>query len=890
MIASKPFLPSVYSSARQTTAARTQTKVFQAHGVSIRFRRQCFSVRSRVGLFRTSYQPDVLVTKDPSSTKRCNKRSSSSQESTTHRYCYRPFSSSKIDTQCNDILIVGGGPSGLLLSILLSKFNVPSTLVERKSEQELSSHPQAHFINLRSMEIFRNSISTQFYDKLLTKVPPLSEWQHFQFSYSVIHKDPYAIIQHPITAANTEEGERSGQLHNVGQGGKPKLLPRFIDASNKEENGTTSDIKIEKPQEEISACQVAHLAQNKLSDLLVEQAKKAASKVTNGKAALHFNTSLEAFSSKKEYDNTQYKESSRLSNRVVIGADGAHSVIRQNYFQQNDSNYYQSSHHNHHLKPQPMLNIHFQIKSESKLNSLLKEQLDPKSMLYFIYNDISVCVFVCHNYDQGEWVCQIPFHPPYEKQPTEAQCLNIITHGLVGGSDSTSSLEDVAQDFDIISIKPWLMNAFIADSYYTTSSDQNTDYILAGDAAHTFPPSGGFGMNTGLQDVHNLAWRLALQYHSPFPTKSLCSRTNFSSYEKERRYIAQQNLSLSIRNYQRVLNIAKSLGLDPAYIEASNKLLNIFPSFLPGAENKLDIQQDLFTKAVKIALSRFSIFNSSKNHNTTTESSSYLSSSTTHNMLANVLLRPMREILRQGQGLPLLFPKFEIGFGYDTSNNMNEHGQNNYYDDGSQDTAPYTSSLKKGYRLPHCTMQVVRPSSLLCSTTISLTDIASQIHTDLEPPNFALIITTPTSSSLLTDQRWIAVCKRTCSILHEELGLHVKLVQIIPSNVPSILTNDKKQEDSSDTDIDEHIILNDLHNSFHELLLPNNCVHDDQTAENCASSILLVRPDGHIAHISSLGGVVTFESSNLDAISEDLAQVLKKDLSEQCGLNWKVNN
>ena len=33
--------------------------------------------------------------------------------------------------------------------------------------------------------------------------------------------------------------------------------------------------------------------------------------------------------------------------------------------------------------------------------------------------------------------------------------------------------------------------------------------LLAGDAVHLFTPTGGFGMNTGIDDAANLAWKLA---------------------------------------------------------------------------------------------------------------------------------------------------------------------------------------------------------------------------------------------------------------------------------------------------------------------------------------------------------------------------------------------
>ena len=35
--------------------------------------------------------------------------------------------------------------------------------------------------------------------------------------------------------------------------------------------------------------------------------------------------------------------------------------------------------------------------------------------------------------------------------------------------------------------------------------------FLVGDCAHRFPPTGGFGLNSGVQDAHNLAWKLAFR-------------------------------------------------------------------------------------------------------------------------------------------------------------------------------------------------------------------------------------------------------------------------------------------------------------------------------------------------------------------------------------------
>jgi putative polyketide hydroxylase len=51
------------------------------------------------------------------------------------------------------VLIVGGGPVGLACSLMLSRFGVPSLLVER--HPSTSQHPKAMAVMLRTAELLR---------------------------------------------------------------------------------------------------------------------------------------------------------------------------------------------------------------------------------------------------------------------------------------------------------------------------------------------------------------------------------------------------------------------------------------------------------------------------------------------------------------------------------------------------------------------------------------------------------------------------------------------------------------------------------------------------------------------------------------------------------------
>ena len=53
------------------------------------------------------------------------------------------------------VLIVGAGPTGLLSSILLSRFKIPHLLVEQR--EAILQAPAAHVINSRTLEIYRQA-------------------------------------------------------------------------------------------------------------------------------------------------------------------------------------------------------------------------------------------------------------------------------------------------------------------------------------------------------------------------------------------------------------------------------------------------------------------------------------------------------------------------------------------------------------------------------------------------------------------------------------------------------------------------------------------------------------------------------------------------------------
>lgn len=121
---------------------------------------------------------------------------------------------------------------------------------------------------------------------------------------------------------------------------------------------------------------------------------------------------------------------------------------------------------------------------------------------------------------------------------TVEKCVEIV-RSAVGVPDLAVEIEDIAK---------WKAEADVADRY------RDGRVFLAGDAAHVVPPTGGFGGNTGVQDAHNLAWKLAMVL------KGEAGESLLDTYEMERRPVGQMTIEQAYTRY--VLRIEPERGTE----------------------------------------------------------------------------------------------------------------------------------------------------------------------------------------------------------------------------------------------------------------------------------------------------------------------------------------
>jgi 2,4-dichlorophenol 6-monooxygenase len=108
-------------------------------------------------------------------------------------------------------------------------------------------------------------------------------------------------------------------------------------------------------------------------------------------------------------------------------------------------------------------------------------------------------------------------------------------------------------------VSHWILEGVLADRYRVGR------VFLAGDAAHRHPPTTGLGLNTAIQDAHNLAWKLAAVLSGRAGAALL------DSYEPERQTIGMRNVDWAMFTFLNHLVIDAGIGLLPGQPAEANR-------------------------------------------------------------------------------------------------------------------------------------------------------------------------------------------------------------------------------------------------------------------------------------------------------------------------------
>lgn len=189
---------------------------------------------------------------------------------------------------------------------------------------------------------------------------------------------------------------------------------------------------------------------------------------------------------------------------------------------------------------------------------------DRKYVIYWIINSDTQGAFLTYD-GKKRWIYSWGYDPNVEGPE------DYSTERLASVVRSAIGTEDV--DVEIEGVFSWRISAALSDKFRTGR------VFLVGDAAHRFPPSGGFGMNSGLQDAHNLAWKLDLVLHGHAGDALL------NTYDTERHAVAVANTNQTIHNAELSADVgwfydpAIAQGIEgPNSVDIQGKIAAAIPS------------------------------------------------------------------------------------------------------------------------------------------------------------------------------------------------------------------------------------------------------------------------------------------------------------------------
>jgi 2,4-dichlorophenol 6-monooxygenase len=211
----------------------------------------------------------------------------------------------------------------------------------------------------------------------------------------------------------------------------------------------------------------------------------------------------------------------RVGARYVVAADGANSVVRER------------------------AGIGMNGKILAHIGSvffhaprLFEDAGRPRPLLAWIYQPRFCGALISHAND--DYVLMTPY---FHRGQAVVRDSRAFWH------QTLPELLGPGHDFAVHSTNTWTMTSQIADQF------RQGRLFLAGDAAHRFPPAGGFGLNSGVQDAQNLAWKMAAIVNEDAQDALL------DTYDPERRPVVERFAQQSVTNYFRLDEVTAPLGI-----------------------------------------------------------------------------------------------------------------------------------------------------------------------------------------------------------------------------------------------------------------------------------------------------------------------------------------
>ncbi|OQV10446.1 FAD binding domain-containing protein [Cladophialophora immunda] len=403
------------------------------------------------------------------------------------------------------VAIIGGGPTGLSASILLSLLNIPHVLFERYPSTSI--HPKACGYNHRTVEIWRRM---GIEEELIRQRAPL------------------------------DNVSRTAWYTSFGPGGR-EIVSRdsWGGGAYKEEYAT------------VSPCQYSTMPQIRLEPILQKRALEL------NPTGILYNTEVTKVEEVDDHVIVTYLrkggESGTVKAQYCIGADGGRRLtddLGVGWEGERDI--------------VDMVSAH--IRAPISL-----EHPDTRNFItWFVNPKLGGTIGSGYLYHLGpypmspdteEWLFACGLNPADPKRFDESAMLKRM--------HNTLQIPDLK--VELLSVNHWYVNALCATRYRSKKSTGRV--FMAGDAAHRIPPWGALGLNTGIQDVHNLVWKLNLAIKgipSSLGKNNDCNAL-LDTYDTERRPVGQRVRDCALHNLRAFgLVMDKAIGVSTENSQTEN--------------------------------------------------------------------------------------------------------------------------------------------------------------------------------------------------------------------------------------------------------------------------------------------------------------------------------